>query len=347
MKRDRRLVREMALALTGVALLTAAFAAVVASLLAPWVGPAIDALAAALGVRVSPAARTGALLLVGGGVVLLTQFRYARRRLLASVDARPADPETDRDLLARVDRLAALANAAPPAVAVVETDTPNCFALGGPGGGTIVISEGLCDRLDGERLDAVLAHELAHLRNRDAAVLTLSSFLPVLVDDRAAGVSGLPAPVTWATVAVVGYPLARSVVDAPLFSPTYAAAYAVLVVAVVLLGGIALGVLVIPMAALSRRLARAREFAADRAGALLLGDPAALATALETLTEERRPERDARMEAVATLCLLPHGFGTEDPDSDAPAFVVETTAHPPVDERIQRLRDLTAELEGE
>jgi len=361
MERDSSLHREMALVLAGVLVLDSLFAGLLAALLAPWTVPVADALAGALGVGpFGPAVRIGALALSGVAVLVWAQLRYTRRQLLADVDASPATRDAYPDLLARVERLATLAGLTAPAVAVVDSDVPNCFTVGGVRGGTLVVSDGLLAELDGhgDRLDAVLAHELAHLANRDAAVVTLGSFLPTVAAGGSTGVfDRVSGRVVWAVAAVVGYPLAAGAVDAPLFSPRSVVAFVALVVVVVLMGGVALGALAVPMAALSRRLVRAREFAADRAGALLTGDPAALATVLKTLDPDSadRPTADARYDRpaasgrhdrVAALCLLPGGIESQpagNAATDGPG--VRTTAHPPTDERVRRLRELAADLE--
>jgi len=369
MERDASLVREMALVLAGVLALDLVFAAVLAGLLAPWLAPILDALVGAIGVdSVGPAVRLGALALVGVVVLVWAQLRYTRRRLLADADATPATRESHPDLLARVDRLAKLADRAAPQVAVVDSDVPNCFTLGGLGGGTLVVTEGLLATLDGDRLDAVLAHELAHLVNRDAVVVTLGSFLPTVAAGESTGVlNRVSGPVTWVALVVVGYPLAVGAVDAPPFSPASFVAFLALVVVVLVLGGAVLGALAVPMAALSRRLVRIREFAADRGGAALTGNPAALASALERLDPDSadRPGDDARDRAaadakhgrVAALCLLPGGIerredrgaasGSGDRDAAATGgpLAVRTTAHPPTEERVARLRQLAADLE--
>jgi len=102
---------------------------------------------------------------------------------------------------------------------------------------------------------------------------------------------------------------------------------------------------------LSRRLSRYREFAADRGGAVLSGDPVALASALETLDDgrvgtDRSPV--ATTQSVRGLCLLPHGFesAADDDDDAEDGFYVRTRSHPPTEERVARLRELTAEMES-
>lgn len=93
----------------------------------------------------------------------------------------------------------------------------------------------------------------------------------------------------------------------------------------------------------ARSLSRHREFVADRDGARLAGDPAAMASALAALDERRvRPATDKRA-ATRGLCLLPNGF--EATSNAADAVTVETRSHPPVEERIARLKSLAAEFE--
>ena len=115
-------------------------------------------------------------------------------------------------------------------------------------------------------------------------------------------------------------------------------------VGVVVVGGVALGALATPVVFLARSLSRTREFAADRAAARLTGDPATLATVLERFGDVDRPDADLRRaeDSLYGLCLLPGGF---EPSTEPDGFRVETQAHPAVDERIRRLRDVATELE--
>ncbi|PSQ20058.1 protease [Halobacteriales archaeon QS_8_69_26] len=359
MTRDSDLARPIALTLALVLAIDLAFVLVVAYLLRPWFAP----LAGALGgttLPVWPLAAVPALV-----AFVWAQLRYTRRGTLAEVDAREVGPDEYPDLHGRVARLARGANVAVPAVAVAPTAVPNSFTVGGPTDAVVVVSEGLLDALDDDQLDAVLAHELAHVKNRDATVMTLASFLPSLVDDDYSLLAdllpgeweGSGSLAFWGGVLGVLYVLGLGAFDAPAFGLQYTGAFVVLVVFSVLFGSAVLGLLAAPVLVLSRRLSRYREFAADRAGALLSGKPGALASALESLDGGGHPGADRR--AVATtqsvrgLCLLPHGF---DPDESAEAaddpvdaedgFYVRTRSHPPTGDRIARLRELTAEMES-
>ncbi|NHN61515.1 MULTISPECIES: M48 family metalloprotease [Halorussus] len=335
----RRVAATLALVLAADAL----FVGVLAYLLRPWLLPLV-----------------GGSLPVGAWVALVglatlalawAQLRYTCNEALAAADARPVDESAYPDLHGRLRRLAQTAGVTPPTLAVAETDVPNSFTVGDLRGGTVVVSTGLLDRLDGDELDAVLAHELAHLRNRDAAVMTLATFLPALANDEYSLFSGAAGPVRTVALGlagVVGYAVSTALVDAPPFGAESLLAFAGLVVFTALFGGVALGLLALPVVVLSGRLSRYREFAADRAGALLAGDPAAMAAALETLDDDAPapPTEDARAGGVRELCFLPHGIvRTEPAEGEDPlaGLPVDVETHPPTVERVAKLRNLAAE----
>lgn len=217
-------------------------------------------------------------------------------------------------------------------------------AVGSVRSATIAVSEGLLDALDDEELDAVLAHELAHVRNRDAAVMTLASFLPALTNGEyrplevRLGTWGRRALLA-VSAAVAGALLAPFVVETT--GTITIGAVAVLAGATYLLTGVALGVLTTPVVYLGRSLSRYREFAADEAAAQITGEPAALDSALQQLGDEATasPAADKRIayEGVRGLCFLPHGFGNE---TDRSKFYVEIRSHPPTDERVERLKSV-------
>ncbi|WP_435181591.1 M48 family metalloprotease [Halorussus sp. AFM4] len=335
----RRVAATLALVLAADAL----FVGVVAYLLRPWLLPLVGG-----GL---PGGAWAALVAVATLALAWAQLRYTRREALRAADARPVDESAYPDLHARLRRLAQTAGVTPPTLAVAETDVPNSFTVGDLRGGTVAVSTGLLDRLDGDELDAVLAHELAHLQNRDAAVMTLATFLPALANDEYSLFSDASGPVRTlglGLAAVGGYAVSTGLVDAAPFSAESLLAFAGLVVFTGLFGGVALGLLALPVVVLSGRLSRYREFAADRAGALLAGDPAAMAAALEALDDDApaSPTEDARAAGVRELCFLPHGIvRTEPADGDDPiaGLPVDVETHPPTAERVAKLRDLAAE----
>lgn len=337
------LVREMAAAFALVVAVDAVAVAAFAYLLAPWAEPFLPPGASSVFVGgVAVVAVTGAFLLV--------HLRYARRGVLAAVGAEPVDDAARPNLRARVTRLAAQFDVRPPGIAVVDGDVPNSLAVGGPRASTVVVSRGLLDALSDPELDAVLAHELAHVANRDATVMTLATALPALANGEyeAAGV-GLPsaggARSLLGAVGLCGlYVAATPRLPGAAFSASSLGAFVVVAVATVLLGGVVLGLLAAPAVVLTRRLSRRRELVADRAGARATGDPASMAGAIRTLAGEERTGRDLRSTAstLGGLCFLPHGFGGD--DADDPTRVAART-HPAVADRLANLRALSASLE--
>ncbi len=347
----------MVAALATVLVANALFVGVLVYLAAPWVDEAARRAVDAVGLP-SVAATLWWLPLAA---VLVTacvwaQLRYVRSETLDAVDAEPATADSHLDLDRRVTRLAAQADVPTPECYVVDSETPNSFALGGAGRPTLVVSTGLLATLDGDRLDAVLAHELAHLQHRDATVMTLASFLPALTSDRHSLLDSLGpwarSRILWATALGVIYVVGAIAAGTNPFDPGYAFGFVVGLAAVVVGGGIALGALATAAVIAARRLSHYREFAADGGAAALTGDPVALADALATLDEESAsaPNVDKRLayDEVRGLCLLPHGFdspGDGDGDGgDSEEFHVETRSHPPTDERVARLRELVDQL---
>ncbi|NHN43088.1 M48 family metalloprotease [Halorubellus sp. JP-L1] len=350
MERDRPLVRRILLTLALILAIDAVVVGVFALLAYPWLSVVHDPIAAIVG---SQAALLARWLVVFVPVLVLfvwAQLRFTKRELLADVPATDATRETHPDLHARFARLCKQADVQPPNLGVVDSSVPNSFAVGGVTDATVVVSEGLFDALSDDELDAVLAHELAHVKNRDATVMTLASFLPALVSDDRRVVNGDGAHLfVWIALTFVLYVLSSAFVPGALFSMTSVLGFVALVAISVLGGGILLGVLTAPVVLLSRRLSESREFVADRAGAVLVGDPSALVTALEKLSDRGlgRPETDARAHyrGVDGLCFLPYGLDeTGDEAANDDAFTVETRSHPPTHERVANLRALADEL---
>ncbi|WP_224267866.1 M48 family metalloprotease [Haloprofundus salinisoli] len=350
--RDSELTRRILTTLVLLVALDAAFVAVVGFLLAPWLTPLAAAVAATLGIQsVPPLVRAVAAAVPAVALFLWLQLRYTRRQTLAAADAHLVGDGEYVDPRGRVTRLCSQADLTPPTLAVAETSVPNSFTVGGLRESVLVVSTGLLESLSDEELDAVLAHELAHVKNRDATVMTLATFLPAVTSGEFSLLDGVT-PRGWsrgATVAVLG------VAAAVLFGLSTAgvagglgslSGLALVALFSLLFGGIVLGVLTAPVVSLAGRLSRSREFAADRAAALMTGNPAAVAAAIRRLDSavSASPDRDLRRSAgVRGLCFLPHGFETGDVDSEGFSLAVET--HPAATERVARLRELAGELE--
>ena len=149
-----------------------------------------------------------------------------------------------------VQHLAQRADLPPPRVFVIETDQPNAFATGrDPSHAAVAATTGLLARLNREEVQGVMAHELAHVKNRDTLTMTVTATL--------AGAIGMLANF------------------ALFFGGNNRAG---------LIGSIALAIFA-PMAAMlvQSAISRAREYEADRIGAQIMGKPMALASALEKI----------------------------------------------------------------
>lgn len=226
----------------------------------------------------------GALIVVGVQTVVIlvlaiglgiAQFWFSDRIALFSMGGRLVSEEEAPGLHAIVDRLCALADMPKPKVAIANVDMPNAFATGrSPSNAVVCVTTGLMRRLEEPEVEAVLSHELSHVAHRDVAVMTIASFLGIA--------AGLLTRVAFYAGMFGGYGRDRRQADQ----------FAMFEVAVMLISIIVYAISFL----LTRALSRYRELAADRAGAILIGRPMLLASALSKVTGEmgRIPTRDLR-----------------------------------------------------
>lgn len=115
------------------------------------------------------------------GAFSFAQYFFSDKLALRSMGARKVSPEEYPDLHRRVERLSQQADLPKPTVAVADTQVPNAFATGrNKKNATVAVTTGLLRALDDDELDGVLAHELAHVKNRDVMVMTIASFLSTI-----------------------------------------------------------------------------------------------------------------------------------------------------------------------
>ncbi len=251
------------------------------------------------------------LVLSAGG--LFVQYWFSDRLALRAMGGRVVLSQEAPQLHAVVDRLCALADMPKPKVAIADVDLPNAFATGrSPKRAVVCATTGLLRRLDARELEGVLSHELAHVAHRDVAVMTVASFVSV--------VAGL----LLRSLAWGGYGRRRE----------SNAAAALLMILAVSVAVYALSYLLI------RALSRYRELSADRSGALLTGQPSALASALVKITGEigRIPTRDLRQaEAYNAFFFAP---------AAAVGFSLSSvfSTHPPLEQRLDQLGRISAQL---
>ncbi len=218
---------------------------------------------------------------IGLGAILIIEFAlifgqywFSDKIAMASMGARVVTADEEPQLHAMIDRLCVLANMPKPRVGVSHVQMPNAFATGrNPKHSVVVITEGIRQRLDDEELEAVLAHELSHVAHRDVAVMTVASSLGML--------AGLVS-----RMAMWGAMLGGGGRD----EDNQNAFIMELIVMVV-----SFAVYVVSFL-LTMSLSRYRELSADRTGAILIGKPSALASALTKVTGDmaRIPNNDLR-----------------------------------------------------
>jgi heat shock protein HtpX len=239
---------------------------------------------------------------------LVAQYYLSDKMVLASTGARVMRPGEAPELSGIVQRLAQQADLPEPRVAIINTPMPNAFATGrDPKHAVVAVTRGLLTQLTPSELEAVLAHEMTHIRNRDMMVMTMAGSV-------AAVASFVVQMGFWFGVG------SRN--DRNNSGNSFA---------VVLLVSLAVSVIA---QILVLALSRYREYAADRGGAILTGAPEQLESALLKISGvmQRIPERDLR-EAQPLSALF---FAAPRRETVGEIF----SDHPPVMKRIARLQSL-------
>jgi len=216
-----------------------------------------------------------AFVLVIAFALLFCQYWFSAKVAMYAMHAKEVTPEQAPELHGVVDRLCALADMPKPKVAIATTDVPNAFATGrSPKSAVVCVTTGLLRRLDEPEVEAVLSHELSHVAHRDVAVMTIASGLGMI--------AGLVTRVMFYSE-IFGGGRGRGNQQSQ----------AALIEMMVMLVSI---VVYFISFLLTMALSRYRELAADRSGAILIGRPSLLASALVKITGEmgRIPTKDLR-----------------------------------------------------
>ncbi len=242
------------------------------------------------------------------------QWFFSDTLALKSMGAKVVAPEQAPELHAMIDRLCALADMPKPKVAVSVTDMPNAFAAGRtPKHSAVCVTTGIMQRLDADELEGVLAHELAHIANRDVSVMTVASSLGLL-----AGFI-----TRWGMYFGGGRNRGSNNGGGVPFLVVLAVSLVVYFISFLL----------------TRALSRYRELSADRSGAYLTGRPSTLSSALVKISGEmaRIPNKDLREGSAISAFFFAPAISRE-------SVSALMSTHPPLQQRLDNLAKIGAEL---
>jgi heat shock protein HtpX len=255
-------------------------------------------------------------------LIAVVQYWTSDKLALAASGAKIVSREEAPDLHAMVERLCAMADLPKPRIAVIPTDVPNAFATGrSPKHAAVAVTNGLWKRLEPQEVEAVLAHELSHIANRDVLIMTVASFFAMLAalitrwglyfgmfggfgggnrNNNNNGGNQIP---VWLIVFVAA-------------AITYAVSYILI-----------------------RTISRYREYAADRGSALITGAPENLMSALQKIASgiTQIPQQDLREVAgMNAFFIVPTNWR----NNVGELFM----DHPPLEKRIAALSQIAREM---
>lgn len=267
------------------------------------------------------------LLIIGALIIAGIQLFFSDKIALASMKAQYVDEQQAPQLHEMIGRLAAQANLPKPKIAIVDTQIPNAFATGRDANHAVVaITTGLLQGsgLSQPEIEAVVAHELTHIINRDMLVMTIATFFSMIA-------ALIVRSFMWSAMfggMGGGYGRRDSNDSSGM---------------IVLIAILASVVTYVISFILIRALSRYRELAADRGSALITGAPEQLASALQRISGAieggRIPQKDFRQATtVNALFIVPALKG----DSLATLF----STHPSLEKRLEQLREMQQQMES-
>ncbi|MFQ5860742.1 MAG: zinc metalloprotease HtpX [Dehalococcoidia bacterium] len=246
-------------------------------------------------------------------LINLGMYWFSDRIALGMARAREVSDQEARELHGIVEEQVRLARIPKPRVYIIENDSPNAFATGrNPQHAAIAVTTGIQRLLNRNELGGVIAHELAHVGNRDTLIMAVAAAI-------AGAITWLAFMARWAMI-FGGFGGRGGRGGGPQ--------------AFLGIAGLVAVAILLPLAAILIRLAisRAREYQADATGAKTSGTPWALADALAKLEQGSRQRPMKVNEAVSHLFIVNPLSG----QTMARLF----SSHPPIEERVKRLRSL-------
>ena len=252
------------------------------------------------------------IILVMGGFMFL-QYFYSDKMILMSMGAKIVSESEEPELHQIVSRLCAIAGLPMPRIAIVNTSMPNAFATGrNQKNAVVAVTTGIMQQLNRSELEAVLAHELTHVKNRDMMVITIATFLSSI------------ARIMVRFLPFFGGGGSRDRDSGGSFVLMFLVSLVVWIVSFILI----------------RALSRYREFAADRGSAIMTGQPSNLASALMKISGAKVPTQDLRKVEgpVSALFIVPAITGS--------SIMNLFSTHPTLEARIEALKNIERELEA-
>ena len=250
------------------------------------------------------------LLAVGMGLV---QYFFSDKLVLWSTGARIIEDDEYPELHRTVEKLCKEADLPLPKIAIMQSPVPNAFATGrSPKHAVVACTDSIMRLLTHEELEAVLAHELSHVKNRDILTMTMASF-----------------------IAMIASMIMQSFFFSAIFGGRNREGGSWIIVWVVSIIVYAISTLLI------LALSRYREFAADRGSALITRNPRALISALNKISgrmEVVPVDAKAKVEGANAFFIIPALSGN--------TFMEFLSTHPPLEKRIANLEKVESELRG-
>ncbi|MFQ5838118.1 MAG: zinc metalloprotease HtpX [Thermoplasmata archaeon] len=247
------------------------------------------------------------LFLTLAAVMNLVSYFMSDRIVLWSYKARLLEEKEAPNLFRLVRRVATFSDLPMPKVALIPSMTPNAFATGrNPNKAVVAVTRGILNTLSDEELEGVIAHEMAHIKDRDILVMSVAATL--------AGAIAFMSRFFWWS-ALFGRRSQGNIIVLLLIAITA------------------------PIAALLVQLAisRSREYKADSVGARTIGRPLALAKALEKLDRANRRRPIEMGNPASSSLFIVNPFRRS-------VLTRLFSTHPPVEARVKRLKEMAREL---
>ncbi len=244
-------------------------------------------------------------------VMAFIQYFFSDKLVLWSTGSRVIQEDEYPELHQTVEKLCKEADLPKPKIAIMQSPVPNAFATGrSPKHAVVACTDSIMRLLSKDELEAVLAHELSHVKNRDVLTMTIASFIAMLA-------------------AII----MQNFLFASLFSRRGDGAGAWII------AGIVAAVVWFIATLLMMALSRYREFAADRGSAYITNNPRALISALNKISGRMDvipPEAKAKVEGSNAFFIIPALSGNK--------FLELFSTHPPLEKRIANLERVEEEL---